>query len=396
VTQVGVLLIGHGSRDPGSNAEFEELVNRFAARRPDLEIAHAYVELARPSLAQGVALLAAKVDEVVALPLFLFSAGHVKNDLPLALEAARQAFPRVHFVAARALGVTPALIEIALERARAALGEQDPARTALLLVGRGSSDPDANGDFCKLTRLVAEGQPFAWVAPAFIGITRPLFEDAVEVVARTRPEAIVVVPYFLFAGRLMEKLGNQVAAFRARNPWIKVAMAAHLASNERDDRIMALIDERIADAWSRAAPLPCDTCQYRTPVSGVVGQVGGLRAMLWSLRHSYTHTQAMPHEHAHQPLAKHVLVCGNVDCADGGSIALLSTLRRLIKAAGRDRDIRVTRTSCMGRCGEGPTVAVYPDGVWYRKLREQDAEELVREHLLGDRLLSRLVDNIMQ
>jgi (2Fe-2S) ferredoxin len=50
----------------------------------------------------------------------------------------------------------------------------------------------------------------------------------------------------------------------------------------------------------------------------------------------------------------------------------------------------------MGRCGEGPTVAVYPDGIWYRDVRESDAAELVREHLLSDRLVGRLVDTIMQ
>jgi (2Fe-2S) ferredoxin len=121
-----------------------------------------------------------------------------------------------------------------------------------------------------------------------------------------------------------------------------------------------------------------------------------LRALLWSLRHGYTHNQAAPHLHAHKALQKHVLVCGNVDCADGGSIELIDDLRRLIKAAGRQRDIRVTRTSCMGRCGEGPTVAVYPDGIWYRCMHRSDASEFVNEHLLNDRLLARLVDNIMQ
>jgi (2Fe-2S) ferredoxin len=163
-----------------------------------------------------------------------------------------------------------------------------------------------------------------------------------------------------------------------------------------DPRLLFIIDERISQALEGRGVLPCDTCQYRAPVSGVVAQVGGLRALLWSLRHGYTHTQAAPHRHAHKPLTKHVLVCGNVDCADGGSIALIDSLRRLIKASGRHDDIRVTRTSCMGRCGEGPTVAVYPDGIWYRAVRESDADELVREHLLGDRLVSRLVDNIMQ
>jgi sirohydrochlorin cobaltochelatase len=392
--RTGVLIVGHGSRDLGSNAEFEELVSRFRARRPDLRVSLGYVELARPTLSEALAALAAEADEVLAVPLFLFAAGHVKNDIPLALEAARREFPGVRFSAARALGVHPTLIDVAADRMLAVVDSGvEPSRTAVVLVGRGASDPDANGDFFKVARLLGEGRGMAWVAPAFIGITRPLFEEAVEVVAGTRPAAIVVVPYFLFAGRLIDKLAGQVTAFAERYPWIKIRLAGHLGP---DERLLTLMDERIAEARNGMAPLPCDTCQYRAPVSGVVGQVGGLRAMLWSLRHSFTHTQAMPHEHAHAPLIKHVLICGNIDCADGGSIGVLAAVRRLVKEAGRDRDIKVTRTSCMGRCGEGPTVAVYPDGIWYRNVRENDAEELVREHLLADRLVSRLVDNIMQ
>jgi sirohydrochlorin cobaltochelatase len=117
---------------------------------------------------------------------------------------------------------------------------------------------------------------------------------------------------------------------------------------------------------------------------------------LWSLRHGFTHAQAMPHVHAHKPVAKHVLVCTNADCADRGSLALVEALRRRIKEAGRKDAIRVTRTACMGRCGEGPTVVVYPDGIWYRGVGPGDAEELFAEHLVGDRLVARLIDNIMQ
>jgi (2Fe-2S) ferredoxin len=263
----------------------------------------------------------------------------------------------------------------------------------LIVVGRGSSDPDANGDFCKVARLLAEGRNFAWVLPGFMGITRPMFDETVELVARARPERIVVVPYLLFGGRLIGKLREQVAGFQSRYPWIRTELAPHLGC---DDRIFRLIDERLREAIEGGRPLPCDTCQYRVPVSGVTENVGGIRALLWSLRHGFTHAQAMPHIHGHRPLTKHVLVCGNADCADRGSILLISALRRLLKEAGRELDIRVTRTLCMGRCGEGPAVAVYPDGIWYRDVREADAKELVHEHLLGDRLLARLVDNIMQ
>lgn len=390
----GLLIVGHGSRNASANEEFERLVDSCRAAFPSMQVAHGYVELAEPSLPDAIAALAPSCDRVVVLPLFLFAAGHVKNDLPLALDKARRLFPKTDFVAAQSLGVHPEMVKVVSQRAESASSEHAISdKTAVLVVGRGSSDPDANSEFCKLVRLAGEGAGALWVVPCFIGITKPLVADALDMVARSRPDRIVVVPYFLFAGRLIQKVNELVAEFRERYSWIPVDVTPHLGLGSH---LTATVEDRVAEAVSGARPLPCDNCQYRVPISGVAENVGGLKALLWSLRHSYTHTQAMPHEHAHAPLKKHVLVCGNVDCAERGSTALISTLRRLVKEAGRGRDIRVTRTHCMGRCGEGPTVAVYPDGVWYRGVRESDAQELVRSHLLGDRLVGELVDNIMQ
>lgn len=390
----GVLLVAHGSRDPRGNAELEAAVAAYRRARPGLEVAHGFVELAEPALAPALRALADRVDQVIAVPLFLFTAGHTKNDIPLALVELRRDRPAVQFTAARALGVQPSLVDLAFERARPALERaRDLARTAVIVVGRGASDPDANGDFCKVARLFGEGRGLGWVVPSFLGITGPSFEDAAEMIARSRPERLVVVPYLLFAGRLIDKLRGQVAGFAERYPWIATELTPHLGC---DERLFALIDERISDALEGDRPLPCDTCQYRRPIAGIAENVGGVRALLWSLRHGFTHTQAMPHIHAHRPMTKHVLVCANADCAERGSVALLAELRRRVKDAGRELDIRITRTHCMGRCGEGPTVAVYPDGIWYRGVTESDAEDLVRDHLLGDRLVSRLVDHIMQ
>jgi (2Fe-2S) ferredoxin len=318
----------------------------------------------------------------------------VKNDLPLALERVRAGFPMVRFSVACALGVDPALGELMHERA--AIDPDDAAKTAVVVVGRGASDPDANGDFCKLVRLYAEGRGLSQVVPTFIGITRPLVDESLELVARARPGRVRILPYLLFGGRLQARLEQVAQAFRAYHPWIPTEVAPPLGT---DERIFALMDRRLSDALEPkggGAPLPCDTCQYRTPLPGRQEQVGGLKALLFSLRHGFTHTQAVPHVHAHKPVKKHVLVCANADCAERGSIALLEALRRAAKDAGRAQDIRVTRTSCIGRCGEGPTVVVYPDGIWYRGVTANDAQELFDEHLLSDRLVARLVDNIMQ
>lgn len=390
----GLLIVGHGSRDTKANLEFEALVSTYRSRRADLTVAHGYVELAQPSLITALRCLAQQVDVIVVLPLFLFTAGHVKNDIPLALAQIRRQYSSTQFVVARALGVHPSLVDLAYERAKPELdGVRELMKTAVIVVGRGSSDPDANAEFCKVVRLFAEGRNLGWVLPSFIGITRPTFVETAELVSRARPERIVVVPYFLFGGRLIDKISERVTAFRSRYPWIKIEQAGYLGG---DERLVHLIDERLNETITGTHPLPCDTCQYRIPLSGVTDKVGGINALLWSLRHAFTHTQAMPHLHAHRPLTKHVLVCTNADCADRGSLQLLAELRRLIKEEGRNADIKVTRTLCMGRCGEGPTVAVYPDGIWYRGVTQADAQEIVDEHLLADRLVSRLVDNIMQ
>jgi (2Fe-2S) ferredoxin len=49
----------------------------------------------------------------------------------------------------------------------------------------------------------------------------------------------------------------------------------------------------------------------------------------------------------------------------------------------------------VGRCGEGPALVVYPDGVWYRSVRAEDAADIVQEHIVGDRLVARIVDHVM-
>jgi sirohydrochlorin cobaltochelatase len=398
VNKPTILIIGHGSRDSEANVEFEAVVAAFRQRQSEFDVAHGYIELAKPSLAEALDERGAKGGQVVVLPLLLLAAGHVKNDIPLALAEARRNHPATDFIAAKALGVHPALVSLLRERADQALAADPPGdrKTAILVVGRGASDPDANADFCKLVRLFAEGTSYtSLVQPCFIGITKPRVEETLETMARVRPGRLLVVPYFLFAGRLLTRLREQLAAFSKLYPWIQTTLAAHLGC---DPRLLTVMDQRVQEALEDGGhgQLPCDTCQFRVPLPGFEGQVGGLKALLWAMRHSYTHTQAVPHVHAHRPIHKHVLVCVNRDCAERGSLTLIANLRRLVKEAGRELDIKVTQTLCMGRCGEGPTVAVYPDGIWYRAVQPEDAVELVGEHLLQDRLVARLVDNIMQ
>jgi sirohydrochlorin ferrochelatase len=242
-----VLILGHGSRRKAANAQFEGLVRRFRARRPELDVAHAYIELCAPLLADGLDALARRSDRVTVLPLFLFAAGHVKKDIPKAIAAARLRFPQVRFEAAVELGVDPQMVSIALDRAGDAvpLRTAEAARTVLLAVGRGSLDSDANGNFYKLSRVVAEQGGFARPELCFIAVVHPLLPEALERVALSRPERVLVLPYFLFEGLLIEQIREEVARFAAAHPEIDVRLAAHLGP---DERLCALLDARLAAA----------------------------------------------------------------------------------------------------------------------------------------------------
>jgi sirohydrochlorin ferrochelatase len=255
--RTAILILGHGSRRARANQEFETFVDAFRRRRPELDVGHAYIELAEPLLAEGLARLAVRADRVILLPLFLFAAGHVKDDVPRALEAARRAFPRVRFEAARALGVHRVMVEVALARARAAVSPEGAEVTALVAVGRGASDPDANGDFCKIVRLVAEAGGFAQADPSFIAVAHPRFEPAAERVALSAPARVLVLPYFLFDGVLVEQLGQEVRAFAARHPGLDVRLAPHLGGQVR---LLDLLQERLDEVFTGGAPLPCAAC----------------------------------------------------------------------------------------------------------------------------------------
>ncbi len=394
-SSVAILFLGHGSREENSNREFVSLVGAYAETKPSWKIEYAYVELAKPDLETALRNLSLDHSNIIILPLFLYTSGHIKNDIPLVLDKIKSEFPKHLYTIANSLGVHSKLVEIITDRAKKALSvnKEQQSKIGVIVVNRGSSDPDANSDFYKTVRLFQEGNSYSFVFPSFIGITSPLLPDSLEMAAKLRPEKLLVIPYFLFGGKLIQKIESLVESFSAKFPWIKTGLASYIGP---DPELCSIIEERIQDAISGKSILPCDTCEYRAQLPGLSNKVGGLKALLWSLRHLETHNQAAPHEFPHRNLKKHIFVCENIDCASKGSAALIAKMRSILKDRGKQADYRISRSSCMGRCGEGPAVVVYPDGVWYQKVQIEDAEDLVNEHLLRDRLVSRLVDNIMQ
>ncbi len=87
----------------------------------------------------------------------------------------------------------------------------------------------------------------------------------------------------------------------------------------------------------------------------------------------------------------HVLVCGGTGCSSSGSAKLIERFEGQLKEKGLDKEVKVVRTGCFGLCEAGPVVIVYPEGTFYSRVKEEDVDEIVAEHLLKGRKVQRLV-----
>ena len=267
-----LLIVGHGSRSTAGVAEYWRLAEVVRAQAPELAVGCGFIELARPDLDTAIdSLIAAGATSVVASPLILLGAGHLKNDGPAALHRGRHRHPTVAFSYARDLGIHPHLLAVAEDRIRSAVAGDDPAGTAVVLVGRGSSDPDANADLYKVARLLWDSRGLGMVEPAFVSLARPDVGAALDRCLRLGATRIVVVPYFLFTGVLVERIRDQATAWAEVHPAVDVRHGPHLGA---DPRVAELVLERYHEARDGEARMNCDLCVYRTALPGYEHRVG--------------------------------------------------------------------------------------------------------------------------
>jgi sirohydrochlorin cobaltochelatase len=395
------LLVGHGSRRARSNEQVRELAVGLEERLC-VPVDVAFLELAEPAIGETIAGLTPAVSEITLVPLSLFAASHVKNDIPLAVQRARSRHPALTLHTGAHLGIHPALIDLLDDRAavvEATLNvERETDDVAVVLCARGSSDPDANADVHKLARLLYEGREFSRVESSFIGVTEPLLDETLHTVTKLRPDAVVVLPYMLGDGVLTQRIRDTVVEFDDEYPYIDAAASDPLGT---DTRLLDVLADRWQEARTDSIEMSCDTCKYKVELDGYENDEGGARAMLRALVHHESHAdrEVSGNEdgnepHGHNTPEKHVAVCTNRTCAADGAPTVLERLRQATRDSA-DCTARITRSSCLGKCGDGPMVAVYPDGVWYGGVGEEDAERIVSSHLDRDRIVSDLVDQTL-
>ncbi|MBM5815126.1 MAG: sirohydrochlorin chelatase [Cyanobacteria bacterium K_Offshore_surface_m2_239] len=280
---LGVMICGHGSRNRFAVAEFAQLAEGLRERLQPLPVAHGYLEFARPILREGLDRLREQgVRHILALPAMLFAAGHAKNDIPSVLNAyATETGLTVEY--GRELGVDLGMIQAAGARIRSCLEEADsreraagrtpppPHDTVLVVVGRGTSDPDANSNVSKVTRMLVEGFGFGWGETLFSGVTFPLVEPGLRQVMKLGYRRIVVFPYFLFSGVLVSRIVQHSALVAADHPEVEVLQASYLGDHPQ---VLHTFEERLLEVLEGTNAMNCSLCKYRAQVLGFEHEVG--------------------------------------------------------------------------------------------------------------------------
>lgn len=263
-----VLLVGHGSREQPGNEEFLKFCE---AARPHLgpePIETCFIELATPLVPESLDRCVARgARRVIVLPVILLAAGHVKVELPHELDEAKERHPGMEFLYGRPIGLDPLVVEIVNERLAAVEAEaRRPAEdTAVLVVGRGSSDPDANSELFKLTRLLWESRRYPRVEACFIGVTKPSLPEGLARCRALGARRIIVVPYFLFTGVLIPRIHGLVGEFGAAHPDLEVRVADYLGEHPKLFRVLA---QRKQEAVRGEARMNCALCKYRVQLPG--------------------------------------------------------------------------------------------------------------------------------
>ena len=293
-----LLAIGHGTRDEQGRQTFIDFVETYRKLDASRPVIPCFLELTKPTIQEGVTRCVEEgYTDISALPILLFAARHNKFDVTNELDRARKRYPQVKFHYGRHFGITPPILELWRSRLQALdRPENNPhnisrADTVLLFVGRGSSDPDANGDVLKLARIIWEGSGYKTVETCFIGITHPRLEEGFTRAYLYQPKRIIVLPYFLFTGVLVKKIFEITSQQEAQHPDIIFNCLPEMGIQTQ---LLQVIRTREIETQLGQVAMNCEMCKFRLAAPNTNS-------------HGHHHHQDHSHHHHHHnidPYAK--------------------------------------------------------------------------------------------
>ena len=321
----GIIVCGHGSRDKDAEREFGRVAEGLRKRFPDIPVEYGFLEYSAPNIHMGLSsLIEQGVQDLYAVPGMLFAATHVKNDIPSVLTtyADKNQGVEVHY--GRELGLHPAMLEAFQARIYESMGldpENPPESlydSMLVVVGRGTSDTEANAEVAKLTRMVNENMGFGWADTIYSGVTYPSVGVGLEHLMKLGFKKIVVAPYFLFSGRLIKRIYGYVDKVAGENPAIEFIKTPYLNDHEKvidafEVRIREILngdplgDENLMQSFQRRLVAGEVELHHHHAEYKPEGKSEHHHAHAdHSHSHSHDHSHEDGHKHHHHGVYKHI------------------------------------------------------------------------------------------
>lgn len=238
-----ILYIGHGTRSKEGAAEAKTFVHRVM-ERIDVEIQEiSFLELTKPDIEEGFLRCVNRgATEITVIPLFLLAAGHIKEDIPLALIALRKKYPNIRVNIRDPFGVQGKILDGIAELARETVMDIS-SQDSILIVGRGSSDDSIHTAFAEITKGIRERLGTDEVSVCYLAAAEPRLEEGLESISENTTGRIIVIPYLLFSGLLLNEVNQKVKKRQNQGQFI-----IHTGSLSKHRVIEDIIIERAQEA----------------------------------------------------------------------------------------------------------------------------------------------------
>ncbi|KAA1245174.1 sirohydrochlorin chelatase [Aquimarina sp. RZ0] len=271
----GILLCGHGSRRKAAITSFKKLVSILQERyKEDYEVDYGFLEFNHPTYEAAVERMYLNgIRKIYALPVILFAGSHAKNDIPYELNTIQGYHKDLTITMGKHIGVNSFLLDLAVKRIQeteTTLTAINRKKTCLVVVGRGTTDPDANSDVCKLTSMLWEGMGFGFATTAYSGTAYPKVDESLRMIEKLGFKRTIVIPFFFFTGVLLERIYSQVTAMDS----VSDQEYVYTAPFGTDELLMKAFDERLGEAKTGTAYMNCQLCKYRKQVVGFTQDYG--------------------------------------------------------------------------------------------------------------------------
>lgn len=293
-----LLMIGHGTKDEDGRQSFLDFAAAYQELDRSRPVVPCFLELTEPTIQEGIdCCIEQGYTELSVLPILLFAARHNKFDITNELDRAKIRHPQLKFHYGRHFGITPNILELWRSRLTQLDSEKYPrSETVLLFVGRGSSDPDANGDVYKLARILWEGSGYSTVETCFIGITHPRLEEGFRRARLYQPKRIIVLPYFLFTGILVKKIFDITAEQQAQFPEIEMICLPEMGIH---NQLLQVMREREIETQLGEVQMNCEMCKFRLAAISKNGNGHNHSHGHDHHHHHHDHNHHHGHSHSH-------------------------------------------------------------------------------------------------